>query len=100
MKKASIYGSGTFKAPFSLNSTETQTVVVPFSQFSWDWSPYTGACDTKDPTGQQHHCCSDGDEYCPTAKFLSELTGLELWAEGAEGDFHLEVTEIAAVASA
>ncbi len=93
---------GTFKAPFALSSgAREQTVFVPFTDFSWDWSPYTGECDTKDPTGTQHHCCGSGDaeQYCPSAKDLSELTGLELWAEGAEGDFHLEVKSIAAVAA-
>ena len=69
--------------------------------FSWDWSPFTGRCDTKDPTGAQHHCCgADGDKYCPTAAYLKTLTSLELWAEGAEGNFHLEVKSIAASADA
>ena len=74
---------------------------MPFTDFSWDWSPYTGRCDTKDPTGVQHHCCGEGEleQYCPSSKDLAELTGLELWAEGAEGDFHLEVKSIAAVAA-
>ena len=93
---------GTFKAPFALSSgAREQTVFVPFTDFSWDWSPYTGRCDTEDPTGVQHHCCGEGDleQYCPSSKDLAELTGLELWAEGAEGDFHLEVKSIAAVAA-
>ena len=79
-----------------------RTVFVPFNQFSWDWSPYTGECDTKDPTGTQHHCCGGGEtqQFCPTAKYLSEITGLEIWAEGAEGDFHLEVKSLAATATA
>ena len=41
----------------------------------------------------------DAEQYCPSSKDLAELTGLELWAEGAEGDFHLEVKSIAAVAA-
>merc|ERR1711937_787559 len=59
----------------------------------------TGGCDTKDPTGQQHHCCSDtdGGKYCPTATYLKSLTDVELWAEGAEGNFHLEIDYIGAV---
>ena len=39
------------------------------------------------------------EQYCPSSKDLAELTGLELWAEGAEGDFHLEVKSIAPVAA-
>ena len=43
-----------FKAPFNVTSTEYQTIAIPFSDFSNDWSAYTGRCDTKDPTGKQH----------------------------------------------
>ena len=69
--------------------------------------PFTGSedtlvyshcrCDTKDPTGLQHHCCGTAHpELCPTAAHLSAITGLALWAEGVEGDFSLEVCAIAA----
>merc|ERR1711871_1875863 len=51
---------------------------------------------TKDPTGKQHYCCSDDAKYCPTAAFLSTISSLEIWAEGAEGDFHLELDYIGA----
>lgn len=90
---------GTFKANFMVADTsDVQSVYVPFDSFSYDWSPYTGNCDTLDPTGVQHHCCSADDDYyyCPTADYLSAITGFELWAEGVEGDFHVEVLEIAA----
>ena len=53
-----------------------------------------GACDTKDPGifGHQHHCCtSEHPEVCPTDKFLSTMTDVEVWAEGVEGDFHIEL---------
>lgn len=94
---------GTFKAPFTAAATtDVQTVTVPFSTFSYDWSPYTGECDTLDPTGVQHHCCSADDDYkyCPTADYLGSITGFEVWAEGIEGDFHIEVLEIAAADAA
>ena len=100
--RTSIFGGGSFKAGFNLtdssNVDEFQIVKVPFSDFSYDWSPFTGRCDTKDPTGQQHHCCSDSDnkKYCPTASYLSTITDIEVWAEGAEGDFHLEIDYIGA----
>ena len=63
------------------------------TDFSMDWSPYTGNCDTKDPTGKQHHCCGAGAaaQYCPTAGFLNTITDLEIWAEGVAGDFQIEV---------
>ena len=95
--RSSIFTSGTFKAPFTLqDTTEFQIVKVPFNTFSWDWSSFTGSCNTKDPTGKQHYCCSDDAKYCPTAAFLSTISSLEIWAEGAEGDFHLELDYIGA----
>jgi hypothetical protein len=97
------HGFGSFKAHFSVeNTTGWQTVKLPFSTFSSDWSSFTGACDTQDPpygntTGVQHHCCSKAHpEVCPTSSNLQQITELALWAEGAEGEFHLEVMSIAA----
>lgn len=89
--RTSIFGGGTFKAGFKVQGTDWQQVDVPFTEFSYDWSGYTGRCDTKDPNGQQHKCCSDDADVCPTAAFLSTINGLEVWAEGVEGDFHLEL---------
>lgn len=91
--RTSMYGGSSFKSGFSMNGTDWQTVQVPLSDFSYDWSGFTGRCDTKDPNGQQHHCCSaeDNHKYCPTAKYLGEITDVEVWAEGAEGDYHLEI---------
>ena len=58
--RTSIFGGGSFKAGFNLTNSMSadnfQVVKVPFKEFSYDWSPFTGRCDTKDPTGQQHHC--------------------------------------------
>jgi len=101
--KTSLFGGSSFKAGFEVTkNSEFETVFIPFSKFSYDWSGFTGDCGGKDPNGQQHYCCSkdatptSGPKYCPTSTFLSEITDLELWAEGAEGDFHLEVDYIAA----
>lgn len=97
--RTSPYGGGSFKSGFTMqDTTDWQVVHVPFSDFSYDWSGFTGRCDTTDPSGQQHHCCGDGAnaKYCPTSAFLAAITGLELWAEGVEGDFHLEVKWIGA----
>lgn len=86
------------KADFTVPAgSEFSLVKVPFNSFSVDWSDYTGECDTKDPTGEQHVCCSAAHpEVCPTAQHLGALTGFEVWAEGAEGQFHLEIKEIGA----
>eukprot|EP00948_MAST-09A_sp_MAST-9A-sp1_P001701 g1701.t1 len=98
--KTSIYAGGSFKGEgfrFQKNN-EFEIIKIPFNKFSYDWSPYTGECSTKDPTGQQHHCCSADDnyKYCPTKAFLDSITDLEVWAEGSAGDFHLEIDYIGA----
>lgn len=92
------HGGPSFKADFSVPAGGNfHTVKVPFDHFSVDWSEYTGKCDSKDPTGEQHLCCSPAHpEVCPTAQHLSEITGLALWAEGVEGNFRLEVQSIGA----
>merc|ERR1719183_52209 len=61
--KTSIYGGSSYKANFNLSGGDWQLVEVPLTQFSYDWSGYTGRCDTKDPDsffhhGAQHYCCS------------------------------------------
>jgi len=87
-----------YKAPFNVTSDNTwQEVFVPFTSFSNDWSSYTGLCSTKDPTGKQHICCSkEHPEVCPTKKSLEDISQMEIWAEGAEGTFNLEVQYIRA----
>lgn len=43
-----------FKANFNVSQANVWTIVaVPWESFSNDWSPFTGDCDTKDPTGKQ-----------------------------------------------
>lgn len=87
------FSAGTFKAGFNVTGTEWQTVKIPFSEFSYDWSDFTGRCDTKDPNnGTQHVCCSaEHPEVCPTAAFLGSITSVAVWAEGVAGDFHIEI---------
>lgn len=93
----SVFGGGSFKAGFNVTDTDWQIVQIDFTAFSYDWSPYTGRCDTKDPTGQQHYCCTPSQvKYCPTVQYMASITDVEIWAEGAEGDFHLEVDWIGA----
>jgi hypothetical protein len=106
--KTSIYGGSSFKAGFNVSgSQDWQVVEIPLDQFSYDWSGYTGRCDTKDPDGMftkghQHYCCSkSGDQpskpdVCVEDKFLSEINSLEVWAEGVQGDFNLEIDWVGA----
>jgi len=82
-------------------------VSVPLTQFSYDWSGYTGRCDTKDPAstfkkGQQHYCCDKSGlepakpEVCVDQEFLSAINDVEVWAEGVQGDFNLQIEYIGA----
>merc|ERR1719401_227964 len=91
---------GSFKASFSVpasQNNEWQSIFLRFGQFSYDWSDYTGECSTKDPDGYQHKCCSKATpDVCPTTKYLQGVTSFNVWAEGVEGDFHLELREIIA----
>jgi hypothetical protein len=91
--RTSPYGGGSFKADFALSdSPDWQVLTVPFDAFSYDWSGFTGECSTKDPDGTQHVCCGPEHlEVCPSTTFLSTLTNVQVWAEGVEGDFHIEI---------
>jgi len=109
--KTSIFGGGSYKAGFTLKDTQDwQIVEVPFTQFSYDWSGYTGRCDSKDPgrfgrEGQQHYCCDKSGlepskpEVCVDSQFLSKVNELEIWAEGVEGDFNIQFEYIGASSS-
>ena len=94
------HGTPAFKAGFALPAAAADgwvDVRVPFSSFSYDTSEYTGRCDTTDPNGLHHHCCSAAHpEVCPGANHLASMRSLQLWAEGVEGDFSLEVQSISA----
>ena len=94
----SRHGGSSFKADFPpLTGTDWQEIAIPFNQFSIDWSEYTGECTTRDPTGQQHYCCSAAHpEVCPTAAHLRSINSVEVWAEGVEGTFTLDIDWIAA----
>jgi len=92
------HSAPSFKAGFKVPGTARTTVRVPFSDFSVDWSDFTGRCDTKDPNnGYQHHCCSaERPDVCPRADNLDKISSLEIWAEGVAGDFDIKVFSIGA----
>jgi len=86
------FSRGCFKSKFSVPAGEGwSTVRVPINSFSDMWSPATGE-HTKE-------CAADAD-VCPTAKSLSGIKRLEIWAEGALGKVHLEVKSVVAEQSA
>eukprot|EP00933_Yihiella_yeosuensis_P033753 TRINITY_DN27394_c0_g1_i1.p1 TRINITY_DN27394_c0_g1~~TRINITY_DN27394_c0_g1_i1.p1 ORF type:complete len:218 (-),score=39.87 TRINITY_DN27394_c0_g1_i1:345-998(-) len=90
--KASIFNfaPSTYKSDFKISgeSGTWQTITVPFNEFSYKWSSTTGEATTK---------CSDDPSVCPDKLHLSNLSHLEIAAEGLAGKFHLEVKSISAV---
>merc|ERR1712130_210101 len=98
-----------FKAPFKIRADgQFHKVSIPFSDFSaWagaeGWSRFTGDCSTKDPKvpgeapGQPFVCCTEsntGD--CPIPSSLVDIDSIYLSAEGVDGKFDLEISEIGA----
>jgi len=80
------FSRGCFKAKFSVPAGDDFVAVkIPFTDFSDMWSPATGE-HTKE-------CSADAD-VCPTAASLKGLKRLEIWAEGAKGKVHLDVSDI------
>jgi len=92
------HASPSFKSDFAVPAgNDFASVRIPFTHFSVDWSEFTGECDTKDPTGEQHVCCSTTHpEVCAKDYHLRQLTGFEVWAEGKEGKFDIELKSISA----
>merc|ERR1711972_879735 len=86
---APFFVKGTYKANVEIPvSKEFQSVIIPFSDFTYKWSDTTG-----EPTVK----CADDASVCPAAKYLKDPRQLTITAEGVEGSFHLEVKSITAV---
>lgn len=89
-------GFYSFKANFKASS-DWSKISIPITEFSNDWSPYTGNCDTLDPTGKQHYCCTpDHPDKCVKPEDLKKISHMSIWAEGAAADVHIEVRRIGA----
>mmetsp|Transcript_83423 Transcript_83423/g.221326 ORF Transcript_83423/g.221326 Transcript_83423/m.221326 type:complete len:228 (-) Transcript_83423:173-856(-) len=81
------FSRGCFKTKFSVPpGTDFAEVRIPLKSFSDKWSP---------ATGEQTTTCAADPSVCPTAKTLSSIKRVELWAEGVDGKIHLEVQSIA-----
>jgi len=82
------FSRGCFKASFMVPPGDDFTDVrIPFNQFSDKWDSATGKL-TK--------TCAEDTDVCPTAKKLGKILRLEIWAEGAAGDIHLEFESVSA----
>ncbi|KAJ8601119.1 hypothetical protein CTAYLR_008828 [Chrysophaeum taylorii] len=89
--------TGSYKQSFAVKDANWTIVELPWANFSSDWSDYTGDCATMDPDGYQHQCCTPTTpDVCPNVTQLAKVTGFSLWAEGSEGDFSLEISQISA----
>lgn len=64
-----------------------ETVTIPFRDFSDKW-------DGK--TGEQLVKCSDDPRYCPDEETLRDMKTLSIYAEGVNGEVHLEIRSIMA----
>jgi len=77
-----------FKAHFNAPTGEDFTTVeLPFVNFSDYWD---------DATGEQIKTCQDNVIYCPDQKTLKDMETISFWAEGVEGDVHIEIKSVAA----
>jgi len=75
-----------YKANFQPPTGRIGSVYVPFSNFTDFWD---------DATGDPIYTCQQHTEYCPDVKTLENMKTMSIWAEGVEGNVHLEVSSIA-----
>merc|ERR1719159_2202571 len=75
------------KANFKAPKGEFGTVQIPFTDFTDCWDD--GTCDAI-------KTCADDAKYCPDEGTLSNMQTMSVWAEGKEGDVHLEIKSVVA----
>lgn len=63
------------------------TIQIPFSSFSNKWSKFTGDAVVS---------CADDVSVCMTEENKKHFSQIGIWAEGVEGEFHLEIRNIRA----
>jgi len=74
-----------YKADFQPTVGSVGSVSVPFHNFTDYWD---------DATGDPIRTCQEYPKYCPDPNTLQDMKTMSIWAEGKEGDVHLEVTSI------
>merc|ERR1711976_179440 len=79
------------KANFEAPKGEFGTVQIPFTDFTDCWD---------DGTGDSIKTCADDAKYCPDKGTLSNMQTMSVWAEGKEGDVHLEIQSVVATGCA
>jgi len=73
------------KANFKAPKGEFSSVQIPFTDFTNCWD---------DATGDAIKTCAEDSKYCPDADTLSDMKSMSVWAEGKEGDVHLEIQSV------
>jgi len=92
------YQTGSFKAGFNVTQTSAsappQKIIVPFTDYTYEWSDFTGGC-----TDHGAKCCdpSATPNTCPSATALAQITQIGIWGEGTAGDFALDIFSVRAV---
>lgn len=76
-----------YKAAFQAPVGAFGDVVLPFNSFTLDWD---------DATGQAITTCAQNVTVCPTVAVLQDLQEVVVWAEGVNGDVHVEVKSVRA----
>jgi hypothetical protein len=79
-----------YKAHFSPSVGSFGSVSIPFTNFTDFWD---------DATGKPIHPCGTNwpnSKYCPNEKTKANMETMSIWAEGVEGDIHLEVKSVSA----
>ena len=74
-----------YKSHFVPPTKAVGAVAIPFANFTDFWD---------DATGKPIKTCAEDKRWCPDHKTLSNLKTMSIWAEGVEGDVHLEVESI------
>lgn len=78
-----------FKAHFDApEGDDFEEVIIPFNEFSDNWSPYTG---------DQTITCAENSIYCPDDETLTNMHELSLMAEGVGGEVDLIIKTIHAI---
>jgi hypothetical protein len=75
------------KANFKAPKGEFGTVQIPFTDFTTCWD---------DATGDAIKTCAQDSKYCPDQATLQNMQTMSVWAEGKEGDVHLEIQSVVA----
>lgn len=91
------YQMGTFKAGFNVTevppTASVQTVVIPWTDYTYRWSDFTGGCNDHGAV-----CCSSNHpEVCPSKTALASVSQISIWGEGTAGKFALDIFSVRAV---